>query len=179
MTRYLVLIACAITLQTFSPARADDKSPAAAAPAEKQLDPAHMKILADALGAKPGETKGRVHTLTLPRDDLDVYTPEFGEIPHEAGLATTLRLWRCPCGKYYLLGDFRVADYESNDVLDALRAGGHVSIASVSPLLLQEKPRLLSIRIQGEGDIETLTKPLKEALRWMGANRSKKNPIKE
>jgi hypothetical protein len=171
----LPLILCLIaSVATFRSSAAD--APTAVEPL-KQLDPAHKKALAESLGAKPGETKGRVHPLTLPRDDLDVYTAEFGEIPPEAGLATTLRLWRCTCGKYYLVGDFCVADYESNDVIDALRAGGHISIASVSPLLLHEKPRLLSIRIQGEGDIDTLTKPLKEALRWMGANRSKKNPI--
>src|SRR5688500_3385300 len=98
MTRYLLTLLLAMSLLA-SRSGADDKAnnvePAA------QLDPAHMKVLADALGAKPGETKGRVHTLTLPRADLEVYTNDFGEVPPEAGLATTLRLWRCPCGKYY------------------------------------------------------------------------------
>jgi hypothetical protein len=145
----------------------------------KQLDPAHMKAVADAIGAKPGETRGKVHTITLPRDDLDVYTPDFADIPVEAGLASTFRFWRCTCGKYYMLGEFVVADYEANDVIDSLRAGGHMSIASVAPILLQEKPRLLSIRFQGEGDIETLTKVLKDAVRWTGTNRSKANPVKK
>ena len=37
--------------------------------------------------------------------------------------------------------------------IDALRANGsHVSIVAVSPMFLQEKPRLLMIRFQGEGD---------------------------
>lgn len=172
MTRYasLILIAFALTTaHTF----ADDADP------EKKLDPAHMKSLAQAIGAKPGETKGRVHTLTLPRDDLDVYTLDTGDVPIEAGLASTLRLWRCSCGKYYVVGEFCVVDYESNDVIDALRANGsHVSVVSISPLLLQEKPRLLMIRLQGEGDIDTLTKTFKEAVRWIGENRTKRNPIK-
>jgi hypothetical protein len=172
MIRYASLILIAVAFTTGYAFAADNDDD------QKKLDPAHMKSLADALGAKPGETRGRVHTLTLPRADLDVYNADFGDIPVEAGLATTLRLWRCTCGKYYLVGEFCVADYESNDVLDGLRTGGHISIVSVAPLLLQEKPRLLSIRIQGEGDIEALTKPLKEALRWTGTNRSKKNPIK-
>jgi hypothetical protein len=150
---------------------ADDEAP-------KQLDPAHLKLLTDALGAKPGQITGRVYTLTLPRGDLDVFTLDQGDIPAEAGLATTLHLWRCTCGKYYITGQFCVADYESNDVIDGLRTGNHISIVSVAPMLLQDKPRILAIRIQGEGDIDTLIKPLKEALRWMGDNRSKKNPIK-
>jgi len=172
MTRLPLFLCTLLTLTPLLTFAADDD-------AEKKLDPAHMKSLAEALGAKPGETKGRVHTLTLPREDLDVYTLETGDVPTEAGLASTLRLWRCSCGKYYVLGEFCVADYESNDVIDALRGnGGHVAIVSVSPLLLQEKPRLLMIRFQGEGDIDTLTKTFKEAVRWIGENRTKRNPIK-
>jgi hypothetical protein len=145
----------------------------------KQLDPAHMKAVAEAVGAKPGETKGKVHTITLPREDLDVFSPDMLDIPVEAGLASTFRFWRCTCGKYYMLGEFLVADYEANDVIDSLRTGGHMSIASVAPILLQEKPRLLSIRFQGEGDIEALTKVLKDAVRWTGTNRSKATVKKE
>jgi hypothetical protein len=168
LPRFLCILFTLTPLLTFA---ADDDP--------KKLDPAHMKSLAEAIGAKPGETRGRVHTLTLPRADLDVYTLDTGDVPTEAGLASTLRLWRCGCGKYYVLGEFCVVDYESNDVIDALRANGsHISIVSVSPMLLQEKPRILMLRIQGEGEIETLTKTLKEAVRWIGENRTKRNPIK-
>ena len=172
MTRLPLLLCILLTLTPLLSFAADNDDD------QKKLDPAHMKSLAEALGAKPGETRGRVHTLTLPRDDLDVANLEMGEIPTEAGLATTLHLFRCGCGKYYLIGDYRVTDYESNDVLDALRAG-QFQIASVSPILFQEKPRLLSIRFQGEGDIDAITKTLKEAQRWVGENRTKRNPIKE
>jgi hypothetical protein len=120
-----------------------------------------------------------VHTITLPREDLDVSTPDLGDVPVEAGLASTFRFWRCTCGKYYMVGEFVVADYEANDVIDSLRTGAHVYVASVAPILLQEKPRLLSVRFQGEGDIETLTKVLKDAVRWTGANRLKANPVKK
>lgn len=166
---------CLLAACVIPTARAADKVTDVEPP--KQLDPAHMRAVADAIGAKPGETKGRVHTITLPREDLDVGTADFGDIPVEAGLASTFRFWRCTCGKYYMLGEFVVADYEANDVIDSLRTGGHMSIASVGSILLQEKPRLLSIRFQGEGDIETLTKVLKDAVRWTGANRSKANPV--
>jgi len=174
MTRLLLLAVAALCLTSFTlpPARSADED------AVKKLDPADMKTLTAALAAPPGVTNGKVHTLTLPRADLDVINLEMGDIPTEAGLATTLHLFRCGCGKYYVIGDYCVADYESNDVLDALRAG-QFQIASVSPILFQEKPRLLSIRSQGEGDIDAITKTLKEAQRWVGENRTKRNPIKE
>jgi hypothetical protein len=149
-----------------------------AEPDQKQLDPAHLKAIAQAVGAKPGVINGKVCTITIPRDDLDVMNLEMGEIPVEAGLATTLHVFRCGCGKYYVIGDFIVTDYESNDVIDGLRAG-QFQIASVSPILFQERPRLLSIRCQGEGQIEDVTKTLKETFRWIGENRTKHNPIKE
>lgn len=147
-------------------------------PDQKKLDPAHLKTLTEAIGAKPGVTTGKVYTLTIPRDDLDVVNLDMGEIPVEAGLATTLHVFRCGCGKYYVIGDFIVTDYESNDVIDGLRSG-QFQVASVSPILIQEKPRLLSIRFQGEGQIEEVTKTLKETFRWIGENRTKRNPIKE
>jgi hypothetical protein len=175
MTRPLLAI-CLLAAFVVPAARAADK--VTDVEPLKQLDPAHMKAVAEAVGAKPGETKGKVHTITLPREDLDVSTLDLGDVPVEAGLASTFRFWRCTCGKYYMVGEFVVADYESNDVIDSLRTGAHVNIASVAPILLQEKPRLLSVRFQGEGDIETLTKVLKDAVRWTGANRTKANPVK-
>jgi hypothetical protein len=182
MKRFQILVMLFVCLSSFALRAADPPAAAAAQvpadPPEKKLDPAHLKALTEAIGAKPGETKGKVHTLTLPRDDLDVVNLDMGEIPTEAGLATTLHVFRCGCGKYYVIGDFCVTDYESNDVIDALR-GGQFQIASVSPVLMQEKPRILSIRFQGEGEIEHVTKTLKEAFRWVGENRTKRNPIKE
>jgi hypothetical protein len=117
-----------------------------------------------------------VWELSLPRDDLDVRTLDFGEIPVEAGLATTLKLWRCPCGKYYFVGEYVVTDFESNDVLDSLRQG-NFQIASVSPMLVRERPRIVSIRFQGEGDVPHITKTLKDAQRWVGENRGKPRPV--
>ncbi len=158
---------------------ADDKPAQPPSPETglKKLDPAHLKALAQAIGAKEGQTSGRVHTLTLPRSDLDVNTLEMGDIPVEAGLTSVFHVFRCGCGKYYILGQFCVTDYESNDVIDALR-GGNLSIASVAPMLLQEKPRIVLIRFQGEGQMEELIKPMKEAVRWIGENRSKPNLVK-
>jgi hypothetical protein len=145
---------------------------------KKQLEPAHLKALTEAVGAKPGVTKGKVHTITLPRTDLDVNTLEFGDVPVEAGFESTFHLFRCGCGKYYVIGQFCVTDYESNDVIDALRANATMAVVSVSPMLLQEKPRILLIRFQGGGEIDAVTKNLKEAARWIGEARTKSNPIK-
>ena len=69
-----------------------------------------------------------------------------------------------------VVGQFIVADYEANDVIDALRAG-HLYVASTGPALLYEKPRLMLIRFQGEGDAASLAKPIREALRWTGKER--------
>jgi hypothetical protein len=156
--------------------------PLLAAPAAKQedpqakLEPADMKKIAEAIGAKAQPLGDKVFALSLPREDLIVRTLDFGEIPVEAGLATTVRLWRCLCGKYYLAGEYVVTEDESNDVLDALRQG-NFQIASVAPMLVRDRPRILSIRFQGEGDVDHIAKTLKESQRWVGDNRSKPKPI--
>src|SRR3954462_10391980 len=127
MKRFQILGMLFVCLSSFALRAADPPAAATAQvpadPPEKKLDPAHLKTLTEAIGAKPGGTKGKVHTLTLPRDDLDVLNLDMGEFPTEAGLATTLRLFRCGCGKYFIIGDFCVTDYKSNDVIDALRTG--------------------------------------------------------
>ena len=182
MKRCTLLVILTLALTSFQLPAADSKPPTDAAPATedtvKKLDPAHLKALTEALGAKPGQINGKVFTLTLPRTDLDVNTLEMGDVPVEAGLETTLRLFRCGCGKYYVIGEFCVTDYESNDVIDALRQG-QFSIASVAPMLLQEKPRIVLIRFQGDGQMDDVIKTLKEAYRWVGENRTKRNPIKD
>ena len=63
-------------------------------------------------------------------------------------------------------------------VIDALRANNTFSIASVAPMLLQERPKVLLIRFQGEGEIDAIAKNLKEAVRWIGEARTKPNPVK-
>src|SRR4051794_30107703 len=101
-TLVAILLACACVS-----APAADKKPETPAekPAEatgdeglgKKLDPAHMKALEAAIAAKPGETRGKVHTILLPREDIDVRTMDMGEIPTEAGLESRIRLFRCGC----------------------------------------------------------------------------------
>jgi hypothetical protein len=119
---------------------------------------------------RSGDLRDGVLTFTFPRSDLDI-TLQGNDIPVAAGLASEFRFYRCPCGLLNVIGQFLVADYEANDVLDALRAG-HVEVASVSPFLLHERPRLLLIRFQGENKRGgALAKTLRTALSWTGEER--------
>ena len=119
---------------------------------------------------KPGDFRDGVLAFTFPRDDLEV-TIQGNDTPVSAGIASDFRFYRCPCGMINVVGQFVVADYEANDVLDALREG-HVQIASVGPLLLHERPRLLLIRFQGENKHGgRLATTLRTALSWTGKER--------
>ncbi|HEX5244857.1 MAG TPA: DUF1259 domain-containing protein [Tepidisphaeraceae bacterium] len=124
--------------------------------------------VAKALGRK-GTVNGDVYHVTVPRDDLFV-SIEGMEVPTQAGLSSDFWFYRCSCGHISLVGQFTVADYESNDVIDALRAG-QMKIAALAPMLQYEKPHLLLIRFQGEGDAGAMAKTLREALRWTGKER--------
>jgi len=161
-----LLIAVASTLAgctADTPIQSATSAPATA-PAS---DPAWPQI--DKALGREGAVHGNVYTISIPRDDLDV-SIEGMDVPTAAGLQSTFWFYRCPCGKLNLVGQFLVADYESNDVIDALRAG-RIKVASVSPYLLYEKPHLLLIRFQDEGDPVELVGTLREALRWMGKQR--------
>jgi hypothetical protein len=119
---------------------------------------------------KPGELRNGVFTLTFPRDDLEL-TVNGNDVPAAAGIASEFRFFRCPCGLINVIGQFVVADYEANDVVDALREG-HVEIASIGPLLLHDRPRLMLIRFQGENKRGgTLARTLRAALSWTGKER--------
>jgi hypothetical protein len=138
------------------------------APAEEN-DAAAWKAVAAALG-KAGEWKGGVYRLVYPRDDLEV-TVEGNVVPAAAGIESEFRFYRCPCGRINVMGQFAVADYEANDVIDALR-DGRIEVASVGPLLLHEKPRLIVVRFFGENNSGgALAKTLREALAWTGKER--------
>ncbi len=122
-----------------------------------------------AILGKPGTLKDDVYTITVPRDDLRV-TIEGMAVPTSAGLESVFWFYRCTCGKTSVVGQFVTADYEANDVIDALRAG-RMKVASLSPLLMYEKPHLILIHFQGEGEPGPMAKTLREALRWTGKER--------
>ena len=119
---------------------------------------------------RTGVLKDNVYIVTVPRTDLDV-SIEGMDVPAAAGIASEFRFYRCPCGKMNVIGQFCIADYEANDVIDSLRQG-HFIVASLGPMLLYERPRLLLARFQSEGEPAALAKTLREALSWTGKERS-------
>jgi hypothetical protein len=69
-----------------------------------------------------------------------------------------------------VIGQFVIADYEANDVAFALEKED-LNVSSVGPFLLYEKPRLLAIRFQAEGQPRRLAEVLRDALNRTGKNR--------
>jgi hypothetical protein len=110
----------------------------------------------------------------VPRDDIDLES-EMGQIPTSAGIESRFYFWRCPCGKVKVMGDFLAADYESDDVIDALR-GGRFTIDSIAPILQNTRPNLVSIRFQSEGDGDDIVATLKSALNKTALHHSTTQP---
>jgi hypothetical protein len=134
-------------------------------PATQTAEASSWRGVSEILG-HPGVEQGDVYTITIPRDDLEVRM-EGMDVPTAAGLCTTFWFYRCPCGKTIVMGQFVVTDYEANDVAYALQKE-NILIASMSPLLLYDKPRLMLIRFQSEGRADLLAKALQSALQWTG-----------
>jgi hypothetical protein len=151
----------------------DPTSTTEPAAGETDSEAALFAQLDETFGRK-GEVTDGVYRLVTPRPDLFV-TVNGMDVPTGAFLESDFRFWRCPCGKALVNGQFVVADYEANDVINELQLG-HVEIASLGPLLLNEHPRLLLIRFQGEGDAGQLAKTLKSSLSYTGAARNKPAP---
>jgi hypothetical protein len=119
---------------------------------------------------KPGEYKDEVYTVVYQRADLEVGHLDFGLLPPSAGLESRLHFFLCPCGKVYVAGQLCVADYEMNDVIDELR-WGNLKVASAAPMFIGDRPKVMLVRIQGEGGVEKITETLRKALQWMGEGR--------
>jgi hypothetical protein len=162
---FLLALVPVLTLVHFS--RADDD----AAP-----PPYDWKPLDAIIGVK-GELKDNVCTFILPRTDLDVAVDSM-EVPAAAGISSQFYFFKCSCGKMRVVGQFCCADYETNDVIDAIRPGALLEVSNVGPMFLSDKPRLTVVRFQGEGDATAMAKLLKSALGWMGDARSATQPTR-
>src|SRR5260221_13183887 len=81
--------------------------------------------------------KEQVYTVTVPQDDLDVKIDGM-PVPTAAGIASTFHFYYCSCGKMSVLGEFIIADYEANDVIDALRPGATIRVTAVGPIAIGE-----------------------------------------
>ena len=136
---------------------------------EDPTDEQVWAAIAQAMG-KPGELKDGVYTYTYPREDLEL-TIQGNDVPAAAGIYSLFHYYRCPCGRINVIGQFVLADYETNDVIDELR-NGHLEVTAVGPLLLHERPRLILVRFFGEmkraGD---LARAVRAALDWTGRDR--------
>lgn len=151
------------------PATGPATAPAGPDLSDKDTPPAaHWAAVARILERQGAERDG-VYTVTVPRDDWDVNI-EGMPVPTAAGVASVFHFYRCPCGKTNVVGQFCVADYEVNDVIDALRAE-HMQVASVGPMLLFSRTNPQLVRFQAEGRTEPIAKALREALRWTGKER--------
>jgi len=144
---------------------------------QPDLDAA-FKDVATILGVE-GVRKDEVFTLRLPRDDQIVFVDD-NVVPTAAGLESVLHIYWCACGGYKSVGQFVLFDYEANDVIDALRKdySGHgalFEVGTVSPMFLNDRPRVVSLRFQGEGDAVELAKVLRETMKWIGEERGKRS----
>jgi hypothetical protein len=143
-------------------------------PAAMQVDsPDWWRMLTASLHGQQIVSNGSF-AVVVPRDDIDLES-EMGQIPTSAGIASRFYFFRCPCGKVKLLGDFLACDYERDDVLDALRAG-KFEVVSMSPILENTRPILVSIRFQAEGEGEDLVKTLRNALDAVGRHHTTTGP---
>ena len=111
------------------PPEARQRIGAAEAEGEREAtDTEAWKVISAEL-AKKGELKDGVYRVVVPRLDLEV-TVEGNVVPASAGIESEFRFYRCPCGRINVVGQFVVADYEANDVIDSLRQG-KIEVASV------------------------------------------------
>jgi hypothetical protein len=148
-------------------------APLAAAPASPQADEPWATIAK--IMERTGVFKDGVYVITVPRDDLEVQIEGMG-VPIAAGIESTFWFYKCPCGKTVVVGQFVTCDYESNDVVDALRQNALMKIPTIAPLLLYDRPRMMLVRFQGEGDPAALSRAVREALRWMANERMAPDP---
>ncbi len=133
--------------------------------------PYDWKVL-DAVVGSAGTLKDDVYTFAVPRADLDVTVDGMG-VPAAAGLQSEFRFFRCSCGKMRVVGQFCCADYEANDVVDAIRPGALIQVGGMGPMFTNDRPHLTLVRFQGEGDATALAKLLKSGLGWMGVARAR------
>ena len=153
--RTLLAIAPLLLLSTVATHAADDVTP-----------PYDWHALDKTVGTA-GVLHDGVYTFTLPRADLDVAVDGMA-VPAAAGVCSQFHFFHCSCGKTRVVGQFCCADYEANDVVDAIRPGGLIAIAGLGPMFTSDKPRLTVVRFQGEGDGSALAKLLHDGLGWMG-----------
>ena len=131
----------------------------------------------EAAVGSPGAFKDDVFSIVIPRGDLDVAVDSMA-VPAAAGISSQFYFFHCTCGKTRVVGQFCCADYEANDVVDAIRAGAMIQVAGMGPMFVSDRPRVTIVRFQGEGDALALAKLLKAGLNWTGDARTSTQPVR-
>jgi len=60
----------------------------------------------------------------------------------------------------------------------AIRPGAMIEVTNVGPMFISDKPRVMIVRFQGEGDATAMAKLIKSALGWMGDARTATQPTR-
>ena len=149
-----------------------------------ELSETNGRLDAHDIAAVVGEPLFDEHLLAFTRWMADYYLAPWGEVLAGAlpgggeGLAKS-RARRAAVEDTVLtaaLPDRFSLSREQRAAAEALERA--IGAGRFAPMLLQEKPRIVLIRFQGEGQMEELIKPMKEAVRWIGENRTKPNLVK-
>jgi hypothetical protein len=135
---------------------------------EPPQEPTALQMAAAALGDL-GSLQDELYTIVVPRNDLEVRI-HGNPVPVAAGLEARIHLWLCPCGKLMGAGQFMLLDYEVHDVVGALRQEG-VTVSTIAPAMIEERPRLMIVRFQAEGDPDAIATAIKDAFSWIGPAR--------
>jgi hypothetical protein len=164
MKSFFITLLCVLTS-----CAAEVQAPATADAPKTQINDQRFETIAKEFPA--GKLEKNIFTTHILRSDLEVGHIEMGQIPVAAGLHSSIYFYPCPCGKMNTSGQLCVVDYEVNEVIDELRAA-RIKIASVGPMFIGERPKLMMIRFHAEGDATKLAAALKKALSWMGDDRN-------
>jgi hypothetical protein len=166
MKAKVILAICILSLAVgVSHMRAQESAPSE--PTTQPI-PKDWKQLIKESGLK-GELKDDVYTVRLTRDDLDVQF-DGGLVPFGAGLESVFYFFPCPCGTMNATGQFCLVEWEVNDVIDALRKAD-IKITSLAPMMIGERPRMMLLRYQAEGQPEPIITAIKNSLEWVGPAR--------
>lgn len=171
----LCLLACLLTSVLFASIPANAAAPPTTAPTVPTSESPWTAL--DQAFDVHGSLRGEVYTLRFVRDDLHV-TVDKMPVPSAAGIESIFHFYRCTCGKLNVTGQFVVTENASADVQGILSDAKWLRLVSIGPLLLDETPRLLVMRFQGEGTYEELVPVLKNALAESTRRRVEPEPFR-
>ena len=138
------------------------KTPLGNSPAQSQQEQLSFDTAAidRALGTQ-GQTAGGVYQLSIPRRDP---IHEHGMvIPSAMGVAEAINFQPTGRGKAAITGDFVLTADEVTPVMRALQ-DNDIEATALHNHMLDEEPRLFFMHFWANGDVDKLTKGLREAL---------------